>query len=160
MKSPVAGNEFKGYPVTVIETPARCKQGFQQALALITQRILDYCSNVALIVQPNLRQKADKSLWIRKWNQSQTVPFYIHQTCSCQMGNGVQGAHIQCYVGMTWDPMGEQVKACSSPPTLTTSQLSLSKDNLDEFDLTGIPPAPASKGVPQIEVTFDKCVCC
>ena len=68
-----------------------------------------------VVIQPSLRRKANKSLWISKWNMLSHAPFKFSQTCSCQTGNRMPGCHLTCYVGCS----GKVTSGpCSEVPTL------------------------------------------
>ena len=105
------------------EAPPATRPQFEHKMFGVIQRVMRQNTPVLTIVQPSLRRKSNKALWISKWNQLQHTPFKFHQTCSCQTGNAVPGVHLTCYVGSS---IPISISPCSEVPTLsTTSQASL-----------------------------------
>ena len=81
---------------------------------------------VICLVQPSLRRRSNKTLWVSRWNQLQDADFQFKQTCSCKLSNCTPGCHFAVYVGSTVHlPHGP----CDYVPTLaalsSTSKTSL-----------------------------------
>ena len=80
---------------------------------------------VAMIVQPSLRQRSTKSLWVHRWNSmagSQTTERSIpkfQQTCSCQLGDPVPGCHFTYYIANNYCM---NVTPCGEVPTLAATE--------------------------------------
>ena len=71
-----------------------------------------------VIVQPSMRRRSNKTLWVHRWNQLHQSPFKFYQTCSCQTGNAVPGCHLTCYVGAS---KSITLSPCSEIPTLSAT---------------------------------------
>ena len=86
----------------------------------VVQRIRSTGPEVLIIVQPSLRRKSNKTLWVHKWNRLDKAPFRFHQTCSCKHGTEVQGCHLTCLIGSSFEM---HLEPCGEVPTLSaTSQ--------------------------------------
>ena len=116
-------HEFSTAHVAMLEVPPSVAPQYEHKLLDTISRIRAVGPEVAVIVQPSLRRRSDKSLWVHKWNYLRNAPFRFYRTCSCQLGNNVKGCHFAMYIGATWRlPFGP----CAELPTLAaTSAASL-----------------------------------
>ena len=116
-------HEFSTAHVAMLEVPPSVAPLYEHKLLDTISRLHAAGPEVAVIVQPSLRRRSDKSLWVHKWNYLRKAPFRFYRTCSCQLGNNVKGCHFAIYVGATWRlPFGP----CAELPTLAaTSAASL-----------------------------------
>ena len=87
-------DELSTAHAVVLEVPSVVQQRFEHDMLDLVGRVMRQCSRVAIIVQPSLRRKSNKSLWVHRWNRLREAPFKFRQTCSCQMGNLVPGCHL------------------------------------------------------------------
>ena len=119
-------DELSTAHAVVLEAPSIVTHKFEHDMLNFTQKILSQCPALAIIVQPSLRRKSNKSLWVHRWNRLHNAPFKFRQTCSCQTGNAVPGCHLTCMIGSTRDL---QLSPCAEIPTYcatsASSQLSL-----------------------------------
>ena len=92
-------HEFSEANLVVFEVPPITKPQFEHKFLDVVQQIRALGPDVLVVVQPSLRRKSNKTLWISKWNYLQHAPFKFRQTCSCKTGNGAAGCHLVCYVG-------------------------------------------------------------
>ena len=92
VKAPM--HELSSAQLVVLEVPPVCTQGFEHDLLNFVRKVLDVNVPVVIIVQPSLRRKSNKSIWVHKWNYLPRVPFKFRQTCSCRLGNGIQRCHL------------------------------------------------------------------
>ena len=83
----------------VLEAPPIVTQRFEHDMLGLVLKVLNQCPSVAIIVQPSLRRKSNKTLWVQRWNKLHNSPFKFRQTCSCQLGDGVPGCHLTLFVG-------------------------------------------------------------
>ena len=90
--------EFSTADVVVFEIPPVVKPLFEHHLLDVVQRIRSTGPEVLIIVQPSLRRKSNKTLWVHKWNRLDKAPFRFHQTCSCKHDTEVQGCHLTCLI--------------------------------------------------------------
>ncbi len=74
--------------------------------------------HVAVVVQPSLRRKTQRSLWVQHWSPLDSVPFRFVQHCSCQMGDVVLKCPFAYYVGCSFAATSGH---CSATPTLGAS---------------------------------------
>ena len=72
---------------------------FERDLLNFVQKLLALHVHVLVVVQPSLRKKNNKSLWVRKWNHLAQIPFKFYQTCARRTGNPVPDCHLTYYVG-------------------------------------------------------------
>ena len=116
-------HELSAAHVAVLEVPPSVAPLYEHKLLDMVSRVRAAGPEVAIIVQPSMRRRSDKSLWVHKWNHLQHAPFRFFRTCSCQLGNVVDGCHFATYIGATWRlPFGP----CAELPTLAaTSAASL-----------------------------------
>ena len=107
----------------VLEVLPVCKPKFEHDLLNLVHKILNVASALVVVVQPSVRRKSNKALWMQKWNNMSDVPFRFYQTCSCKTGDTVPGCHLTCYVGSN---RSLQLAPCSEIPTIcATSQASV-----------------------------------
>ena len=87
-------HELSTAHVIVLEVPPVCSYRFEHDLLGLVQKLLAFGAIVLVVVQPSLRRKSNKALWITKWNFLQHAPFKFAQTCSCKTGNTVDCCHL------------------------------------------------------------------
>ena len=125
MKAPL--DELSTAHAVVLEAPSIVTARFEHDMLALVQKIRTLGPEVAIIVQPSLRRRSNKTLWVHRWNRLHHIPFKFHQTCSCKLGNKVPGCHLTCLVGATTDKI--PMSPCGEVPTLsatpTASVLSL-----------------------------------
>ena len=125
MKAPL--DELSTAHAVVLEAPSIVTARFEHDMLTLVQKIRSIGPEVAIIVQPSLRRRSNKTLWVHRWNRLHNVPFKFCQTCSCKLGNRVPGCHLTCLVGATTDDI--PMSPCGEVPTLsatpTASVLSL-----------------------------------
>ena len=107
-------HELSSAHVVVLEIPPIVTPRFEHDLLNLVNKLIALSVVVLAVVQPSLRRKTNKTLWVHKWNHLSQVPFKFSQTCSCKVGNPVQGCHLTYYVGTT-GKVG--LHACTSVPT-------------------------------------------
>ena len=112
-------HELSTAHVVALEVSPIVTAKFEHDLLNFVHKLLALNVIVLTVVQPSLRRKSNKSLWVHKWNQLPHVPFKFYQTCSCKTGNQVLGCHLTYYVGCS---RSIDTYACSHVPTLSTSQ--------------------------------------
>ena len=111
-------HEFSEADLVVFEVPPVTRPQFEHKMLDVVQKVLNSGPDVMVVVQPSLRRKTNKSLWISKWNMLSQAPFKFSQTCSCRTGNRIPGCHLTCYVGCS----GKVTPGpCSEVPTLCTT---------------------------------------
>ena len=111
-------DELSTAHIVVLEVPPTAAARFEHDLLRLVARIRAQGPEVAVIVQPSLRKKSNKTLWIHRWNRLSHVPFKFYQTCSCKVGNAVPGCHLTCLVGAT---KTTNMSPCSEVPTLSVT---------------------------------------
>ena len=111
-------HELSSAHLVVLEIPPVVTAKFEHDLLNFVQKIIDLRLAVLAVVQPSLRRRSNKTLWVHKWNQLPQVPFKFGQTCSCKTGNHVPGCHLTYYVGCT---ARLNVQPCGDVPTFSTS---------------------------------------
>ena len=106
-----------------IEAPAITKARYEQDMLELVSKVQKLHKDVVLLVQPSLRRKSNRTLWVHKWNNHRQVPFKFKQTCSCKLGNTVKGCHFTCMIGSTREL---RLDGCNEVPTFCgTSQSAL-----------------------------------
>ena len=110
--------EFSQAHVAVLEVPPSVSPSYEHKLLDVISRIKAAGPEVAVIVQPSMRRRSDKSLWVHKWNQLRHAPFRFRRTCSCQTGNAVPGCHFALYIGATCQL---DCGPCAELPTLSAT---------------------------------------
>ena len=93
---------------------------FEHDLPNYVHKLLALNVLVLAVVQPSLRRKTNKALWVHKWNRMAHVPFKFYQTCSCKTGDCVPGCHLTYYVGSS---RHVDLYPCIDVPTYGVSQL-------------------------------------
>ena len=78
-------HELSHAHVAVLEVPPSVAPLYEHKLLDTVSRIRAVGPGVALIVQPSMRRRSDKSLWGHKWNHLRDAPFRFYRTCSCQL---------------------------------------------------------------------------
>ena len=111
-------HELSSAHLIALEIPPVVTVRFEHDLLNFVQKLLALNVHVLAVVQPSLRRRTNKTLWVHKWNQLPHVPFKFFQTCSCKTGNGVPGCHLTYYVGGS---VTLKTEACGHVPTLSTS---------------------------------------
>ena len=115
-------HELSGAHLTVLEVPPVTKPLFEHQLLDLVQRVQKVSEETLLLVQPSLRRKTNKALWVTKWNQMTQIPFKFIQICSCKVGDN-SGCHLTCYLAGSRVP---NIEACQEVPTRATcSQASI-----------------------------------
>ena len=99
-----------------IEAPAITKIRYEHEMLDLVTKVHNQQKEVVLIVQPSLRRKSNRTLWVHKWNTNRKSPFKFKQTCSCKLGNAVQGCHFTCMIGSTREL---NLGACNEVPTFS-----------------------------------------
>ena len=111
--------EFSKADLVVFEVPSSTRPHFERKMLEIVQKVRALGLEVMVVVQPSLRRKSNKSVWVSKWNFMSLAPFKLHQTCSCKTGDA-SGCHLTCFVGSSKAIFAEP---CGEIPTLcATSQ--------------------------------------
>lgn len=87
VKAPLT--ELSTAHVVVLEIPSVMAAKLEQNLLSLVQKMLAMNIVVLAIVQPSLRRKNDRSVWLHRWNHSRHTPFKFSQTCSCKCGDPV-----------------------------------------------------------------------
>ena len=111
-------HEFARAEIVVFEVPSITKPQFEHRMLEIVQKVRAIGPEVLIVIQPSLRRKSSKTLWVGKWNFLSHAPFKFHQTCSCKLSHLSPGCHLTCLVGCS-TPL--RVEACSAIPTLCTT---------------------------------------
>ena len=111
-------HELSTAHVVALEVPPVVTAKFEHDLLNFVDKLLALHVIVLAVVQPSLRRKTNKSLWVHKWRRLPQVPFKFYQTCSCKTGNRVPGCHLTYYVGSS---RAISTYACEHVPTLSTS---------------------------------------
>ena len=114
-------DELSTAHAVVLEAPSIVAQRFEHNMLNLIVRITPQCPHLAVIVQPSLRRKSNKTLWVSRWNRLRSTPFKFRQTCSCKMGNAAPGCHLALLVGTTMDidmsPCAEVSTLSATPET-------------------------------------------
>ena len=111
-------DELSTAHAVVLEAPPNTAVRFEHDMLNLVARIQAQGPAVAIIVQPSLRRKSNKTLWVHRWNRLEHVPFKFRQTCSCKTGNAVPGCHLTCLIGASKEI---DVSACAEVPTLSAT---------------------------------------
>ena len=107
--------EFSNAKVVIFEVPPVTRPRFEFRMLQTVEKLRALGLDILICVQPSLRKKSNKALWVSKWNSMPESPFKFGQTCSCQTGGTEQNCHLTCYVGSTRDT---KLLPCSAVPTL------------------------------------------
>ncbi len=91
--------EFASTELVVMEIPPVTLSRFEHDLLRVVRKIRTAGTHVLILVQPSLRKRTQRSLWIHRCNLLDYVPFRFQQMCSCQLGDTVPGCHYTYYVG-------------------------------------------------------------
>ena len=119
LKAPL--DELSSAHAVVLEAPPIVTQRFEHDMLNFVRKVMSQCPNLAIIVQPSLRRKSNKALWVHRWNRLHNAPFRFRQTCSCKTGNVVPGCHLTCLVGTTREEI--QMSPCAEVPTYCATSL-------------------------------------
>ena len=111
-------DELSTAHAVVLEAPSIAMQRFEHDMLNLINKITSQCPNLAVIVQPSLRRKSNKTLWISRWNRLHKAPFKFQQTCSCKVGDAVPGCHMALLIGTTKDI---NMSPCAEVPTLSAT---------------------------------------
>ena len=111
-------DELSTAHLVVLEAPPIVTARFEHTFLSLVQRIRASGPHVSTIVQPSLRRKSNKTLWVHRWNRLRNAPFKFRQTCTCQTGNAVPGCHMTLLIGST---LPHDVSPCAEVPTLSTT---------------------------------------
>ena len=71
----VSLQEFSTASVVMIEAPAVAKARYELAMFEMIQKLKSQGSEVIVLVQPSLRRKSNRTLWVQRWNQMKQTPF-------------------------------------------------------------------------------------
>ena len=112
-------HELAGAHLAVLEISPVAPAKFEHDLLNFVQKLLALHVPVLVVVQPSLRRKTNKSLWVHKWNHLAQAPFKFYQTCSRRVGQQSPSCHLTYYVGSS---RHIDVQACAEVPTLGTSR--------------------------------------
>ena len=114
-------DELSTAHAVVLEASSIVTQRFEHDMLNLTSKVISQCPHLAVIVQPSLRRKSNKTLWVSRWNRLRSTPFKFRQTCSCKMGNAAPGCHLALLVGTTMDidmsPCAEVSTLSATPET-------------------------------------------
>ena len=61
-------------------------------------------------------------MWVARWNRLEFAPFLFHRTCSCSLGNAIDGVHASIYLARSYGSNGEFHTCDVVPTTGVTSQ--------------------------------------
>ena len=111
-------DELSTAHAVVLEAPPNVAARFEHDMLRLVSRIMARGLEVAVIVQPSLRRKSNKTLWVHRWSRLARAPFKFCQTCSCKTGNVVPGCHLTCLVGAT---TAIDMSPCAEAPTLSAT---------------------------------------
>ena len=84
-------DELSTAHAVVLEAPPIVTARFEHDMLSLVSKIVAQGPEVAIIVQPSLRRKSNKTLWVHRWKRLVHAPFKFRQTCSCKTGNAVPG---------------------------------------------------------------------
>ena len=96
-------DELSTAHAVVLEAPPIVTARFEHDMLKLVLKIVAQGPEVAVIVQPSMRRRSDRTLWVHRWNRLAQAPFKFRQTCSCKTGNAVPGCHLTCLIGTTQD---------------------------------------------------------
>ena len=111
-------DELSSAHAVLLEAPPIVTPRFEHDMLDLVAKVLNQCPRVAIIVQPSLRRKSNKTLWVQRWNKLQCAPFKFRQNCSCQLGNAVPGCHLTLFIGTS---QGVPMSPCAEVPTLSAT---------------------------------------
>ena len=111
-------HELSSAHLVVLEIPPVVTVRFEHDLLSFVQKLLALNLTILALVQPSLRRRSNKTLWVHKWNRLTHIPFKFYQTCSCKTGDQVRGCHLTYYIGCN---KHVSTHPCSDVPTLSTS---------------------------------------
>ena len=107
--------ELRSASLVATELPANVESGYEQHVLSFAAKALQQCPRLLMVVQPSLRRRSNRSIWVSRWNQTRGFkPFEFIQTCSCRAGDGVPGCHVTTYVGTTENLQWELCNAVPS----------------------------------------------
>ena len=110
--------EFRNFDLVALEVPPISKAGYEHDILKLVTNIRSVGPHVMIIVQPSLRKRAIRCLWIQKWNHMAEAPFRFSQTCSCKTPGNTSQCHFTYYVGTTAQC---HLEACDQVPTMGAS---------------------------------------
>ena len=113
-------DELSTAHLVVLEAPPNVAARFEHDMLSLVSRIMAQGPEVAVMVQPSLRRKSNKTLWVHRWNRLTRAPFKLRQTCSCKASNNVPGCHLTCLIGAT---TAIDMSPCAEVPTLSATPL-------------------------------------
>ena len=87
-------HELSSAHVVVLEIPPVVTARFEHDLLNFVNKLLALNLVVLAVVQPSLRRKTNRTLWVHKWNQLPQAPFKFSQSCSCKLGNPGRGCDL------------------------------------------------------------------
>ena len=108
-------DEFSQVPLTMMEIPPVEPVGYELAVMKVVRQIQGVGSMVVIIVQPNIRRRIAKAVWVQKWNNMTDAPFRFQKACSCKLGNPVNGCHAAYFVGSS---LALGMASCDEVPSL------------------------------------------
>ena len=74
-------HELSSAHAVVLEVPPVVAAGFEREFLNLVNKITALHLPILVVVQPSLRRKSNKTLWVSKWNFLPHVPFKFYQTC-------------------------------------------------------------------------------
>ena len=111
-------DELSTAHLVVLEAPPNGAARFEHDMLSLVSRIMAQGPEVAVMVQPSLRRKSNKTLWVHRWNRLTSAPFKFRQTRSCKASNNVPGCHLTCLIGAT---TAIDMSPCAEVPTLSAT---------------------------------------
>ena len=111
-------DELSTAHLVVLEAPPNVAARFEHDMLSLVSRIMAQGPEVAVMVQPSLCRKSNKTLWVQRWNRLTHAPFKFRQTCSCKASNNVPGCHLTCLIGAT---TAIDMSPCAEVPTLSAT---------------------------------------
>ena len=95
-------------PNVLLELPATGSENFHREVLKFVSHLSGAGKTIVALIQPNLRKRIARSVWVERWNTLQNTPFRFKQTCSCRFGTQ---HHHTLFLGSTQldspEPCGE-----------------------------------------------------
>ena len=80
------------------ELPANVEKGYEQSVLSFVDKVLRQRPRLLMIVQPSLRRRSNRSIWVSRWNQSRdNIPFKFFPKLllsSGKWGTGMPRYHV------------------------------------------------------------------
>ena len=77
-------DELSTAHAVVLEAPPIVTARFEHDMLCLASKIQAQGPEIAIIVQPGLRRRSNKTLWVHRWNRLEHIPFKFRQACSCK----------------------------------------------------------------------------